>query len=253
MRARDASLSSRRRGLSTPHFTSHATHGTRRAFGFFFGVFVERRRRRRPLTDTFLFTTPARDDSDDVIEQVTKMSVSEIFAAEGEEGFRDVETQILAELAAYKKCVVATGGGIVKKKGNWMHLRNGVVVCLSGTPELLASRVTRDGAESRPLFADANGDEAKIAAIIGDLQAERAEMYANADVAVKLLVGEDGGEGGPPAVDGRRRLARPPFSPGGADRRDRDPVGESRVHVPRRRARGGFERDARRASDRSMA
>ena len=123
------------------------------------------------------------------------MSVSEIFAAEGEEGFRDVETQILAELAAYKKCVVATGGGIVKKKGNWMHLRNGVVVCLSGTPELLASRVTRDGAESRPLFADANGDEAKIAAIIGDLQAERAEMYANADVAVKLLVGEDGGEG----------------------------------------------------------
>ena len=39
-----------------------------------------------------------------------------------------------------------------------------------------------------------------------------------------------------PAVDGRRRLARPPFSPGGADRRDRDPVGESRVHVPDRRA-----------------
>ena len=123
------------------------------------------------------------------------MSVSEIFAAEGEEGFRDVETQILAELAAYKKCVVATGGGIVKKKSNWMHLRNGVVVCLSGTPELLASRVTKDGTESRPLFADANSDEAKIAAIIEDLQAERADMYANADVTIKLLVGEDGGEG----------------------------------------------------------
>ena len=123
------------------------------------------------------------------------MSVPEIFAAEGEEGFREVETQILAELAAYKKCVVATGGGIIKKKANWMHLRNGVVVCLSGTPALLASRVVKDGADTRPLFADANGDEAKIAAIIQDLQAERAEMYANADVTIKLLVGDDGGEG----------------------------------------------------------
>ena len=94
------------------------------------------------------------------------MSIPDIFAAEGEEGFREVETQILAEVAAYKKCVVATGGGVVKKKANWMHLRNGVVVCLSGTPQLLASRVVKDGAEARPLFKDANGDEAKIAAKI---------------------------------------------------------------------------------------
>ena len=124
------------------------------------------------------------------------MSIPELFAAEGEEGFREVETQILAEVAAYKKCVVATGGGIVKKKANWMHLRNGVVVCLSGTPQLLASRVVKDGAEARPLFKDANGDETKIAAKIDELQSERLEMYANADVTVKLLAGEDGGEGG---------------------------------------------------------
>ena len=38
------------------------------------------------------------------------MSVAEIFAAEGEEGFREVETQVLAE-RAHKKGVVATGGG----------------------------------------------------------------------------------------------------------------------------------------------
>jgi shikimate kinase len=141
--------------------------------------------------------------SDDIIEQVTKMSIPDIFAAEGEEGFREVETQILAEVAAYKKCVVATGGGIVKKKANWMHLRNGVVVCLSGTPQLLASRVVKDGAEARPLFKDANGDEAKIAAKIDELQSERAEMYANADVTVKLLAGEDGGEG--EDIDGLNR------------------------------------------------
>ena len=99
-------------------------------------------------------------------------------------------------MAAYKKCVVATGGGIIKKKANWMHLRNGVVVCLSGSAELLAARVTRDGAESRPLFQDADGDQTKIAEIIAELQKERQEMYSNADVTVKLLTGDDGASEG---------------------------------------------------------
>jgi shikimate kinase len=98
----------------------------------------------------------------------------------------------LAEVAAYKKCVVATGGGIVKRKTNWMHLRNGVVVCLTGSAELLAQRVTKDGAEVRPLFKDADGDQGKIAEIIKELQKDRQAMYDNADVTVTLLVGEDG-------------------------------------------------------------
>jgi|TARA_B110000977_G_C11090656_1_gene496746 shikimate kinase len=77
-----------------------------------------------------------------------------------------------------------------------MHLRNGVVVCLSGSAELLAARVTRDGAESRPLFQDADGDQTKIAEIIAELQKERQEMYSNADVTVKLLTGDDGASEG---------------------------------------------------------
>ena len=79
--------------------------------------------------------------SDEIIESVTKMTIPEIFAAEGEDGFREVETSVLAEVAAYKKCVVATGGGIIKRRENWMHLRNGVVMCLSGPADLLARRI----------------------------------------------------------------------------------------------------------------
>jgi shikimate kinase len=60
------------------------------------------------------------------------MSIPELFAAQGEEAFRQVESQILAEVASYKQCVVATGGGVVKDRMNWSHLRNGVVACLSG-------------------------------------------------------------------------------------------------------------------------
>jgi len=80
----------------------------------------------------------------------------------------------------------------VKRKTNWMHLRNGVVVCLTGSAELLAQRVTQDGAEVRPLFKDADGDQGKIAEIIKELQKDRQAMYDNADVTVTLLVGEDG-------------------------------------------------------------
>jgi len=121
------------------------------------------------------------------------MTIPEIFAEEGEDGFREIETQILAEIASYKKCVVATGGGIVKRKANWMHLRNGVVLCLSGSAKLLARRVAdADGGASRPLFKDCDGDVDKIAEKIQEMMKERAEMYANADISVQLLVGDDG-------------------------------------------------------------
>ncbi|EEH52164.1 uncharacterized protein MICPUCDRAFT_7901, partial [Micromonas pusilla CCMP1545] len=131
-------------------------------------------------------------DTDEIIESVTKMTIPEIFAEEGEDGFREIETQILAEIASYKKCVVATGGGIVKRKANWMHLRNGIVLCLSGSAKLLARRVAdADGGASRPLFKDCDGDVDKIAEKIQEMMKERAEMYANADISVQLLVGDD--------------------------------------------------------------
>lgn len=51
-----------------------------------------------------------------------------------------------------------------------------------------------DGAEARPLFKDVGSDVDAIAAKIEDMYKERLEMYANADVQVKLLQAEDGGE-----------------------------------------------------------
>ena len=140
---------------------------------------------------------PHPSRSDEIIEQVTKTSIPTIFAESGEDGFREIETQVLAEIAAYKKCVVATGGGVVKKKANWMHLRNGVVLCLTGTPTLLAARITRDGAETRPLFKDVGDDVDAIAGKIEEMMKERAPMYANADVQVRLAEAEDA-----PGVEG---------------------------------------------------
>ena len=52
-------------------------------------------------------------DTDGIIENVTGMTIPAIFEAEGEEGFRSVEGQVLDSVHAYVRCVVSTGGGIV--------------------------------------------------------------------------------------------------------------------------------------------
>ena len=50
-------------------------------------------------------------DSDRVIVERTGVPIATIFEIEGEEGFRDRETQVLEELSQYTGCVIATGGG----------------------------------------------------------------------------------------------------------------------------------------------
>ncbi len=77
----------------------------------------------------------SRCRSDALVQNATGMSVAEIFAAEGEEAFRDVEAAVLNEVASYGRVVVSTGGGVVMRRTNWGHLRNGVVLYLDAPVE----------------------------------------------------------------------------------------------------------------------
>ncbi|SVB42790.1 uncharacterized protein METZ01_LOCUS195644, partial [marine metagenome] len=52
-------------------------------------------------------------DSDHEIEERTGVSISTIFDIEGEDGFRNREIRMIAELASRKGIVLATGGGAV--------------------------------------------------------------------------------------------------------------------------------------------
>ena len=61
--------------------------------------------------------------------------MAQIFEADGEEGFRDVEAAVLNEVASYGRVVVSTGGGVVARPQNWGHLRNGIVVYLQAPVE----------------------------------------------------------------------------------------------------------------------
>src|SRR5262245_25909137 len=62
-------------------------------------------------------------DADTVLERRAGMSVRAVFAAEGEPGFRDRESAVLAELCRLGRHVIATGGGVVLREPNRQLLR----------------------------------------------------------------------------------------------------------------------------------
>ena len=52
-------------------------------------------------------------DADTSLEQVAGKPIPELFASEGEAGFRTLEAAVLNQIAAWHSLVVATGGGVV--------------------------------------------------------------------------------------------------------------------------------------------
>jgi shikimate kinase len=90
-------------------------------------------------------------DMDDVIVERTGKPIARIFAEDGEERFRQMETGLARELAAQNDLVIATGGGCMLRTENREALGNsGVVVCLWAEPDEVWRRVGADS--SRPLL-----------------------------------------------------------------------------------------------------
>ncbi len=114
-------------------------------------------------------------DVDDRIEAVARKSIADIFAAEGEAGFRDREAAALAELCARSGWVIATGGGAVLREANRQLLKaSGFVVWLTASPETLWERLQTDPttAARRPNLT-ATGGQAEVQALV----AARENLY----------------------------------------------------------------------------
>lgn len=90
-------------------------------------------------------------DTDQIIEKRLGCTIREYFEREGEASFRDVEENVIAEVAAQHEGVLATGGGAVLRPGNREQLRkHGQVIYLHSSPEEVFRRVRHDG--NRPLL-----------------------------------------------------------------------------------------------------
>lgn len=134
-------------------------------------------------------------DSDQIAQAHDGRTISEIFEAEGEEGFRELESAVLQELMPFKACIVSTGGGVVLRRQNWGYMQHGIVVWLDGPPELLAKRACQEDTSARPLLDNSsaeqtgNNKEDKVAATTEKLKAildKRKEQYAQADIRISL-------------------------------------------------------------------
>lgn len=117
-------------------------------------------------------------DTDVIIEKAAGMTIPEIFDAEGEEGFRGVEAQILDSVHAYVRCVISTGGGLVCRRQNWAKLQTGMVIWLDVDPEIIMKRI--EGTD-RPLLQ--TDDPLQT---LKDLIEKRKELYAQADVKIEI-------------------------------------------------------------------
>lgn len=123
-------------------------------------------------------------DTDTLIERVAgDKSINEIFTTDGEEGFRDLETKVLAELSAYTKLAIATGGGIVLRRENWGYLRHGLIVWLDASVDILIERLAED--MSRPLLKDVNPRQK-----LETLLEQRQPLYAQADIRIPIELGQ---------------------------------------------------------------
>ncbi len=120
-------------------------------------------------------------DTDSSIEKIARQSVTEIFQTAGEADFRQLETQVLAEISAYTRLVVATGGGIAIKLENWNHLQQGLVIWLDTSVDVLTNRLKDD--TTRPILHTAPGElPVKLAQILD----ERRDRYAAADLQIPI-------------------------------------------------------------------
>jgi shikimate kinase len=103
-------------------------------------------------------------DADLLLQARAGITISEMFATQGEAAFRALESQILTELLTapeWTHHVISTGGGVVISPDNRAFLKSQYVVWLTASPEVLHERITGDPATAalRPNLTPTGGLE----------------------------------------------------------------------------------------------
>ena len=118
-------------------------------------------------------------DMDALIEERLGMSIVNFFAEKGEEAFRQIESEVLADLLKTDR-VVSTGGGVVVYQRNRDLLKqNPDNIYLKADFETLYQRIAADKDNQRPLFLNKSKEE------LADIFQERQAWYE--EVASRVL------------------------------------------------------------------
>lgn len=98
-------------------------------------------------------------DLDRYIESRMHKTVAELFSGRGEDGFRQIERNLLHELAEFEDVVISCGGGTPCFFDNMDYMNSrGTTVYLKATPEVLRQHL-KMGKTERPLLKDKKPEE----------------------------------------------------------------------------------------------
>ncbi|MDI9585756.1 MAG: 3-dehydroquinate synthase [Acidobacteriota bacterium] len=169
-------------------------------------------------------------DTDEIVETLSGRSIPDIFARDGEDAFRAMETQALRKAIERGPAVVSTGGGIMLRDENVRAMREaGPIICLQASPETIIRRTGRRG--DRPLLECDDPLQR-----VRQLLAARAEAYSRADAQVSSDLDDRN-----LVLDGIcRALAADPRSVLYANRSFRIPVSAGNGHYCIHVQRGAF-------------
>ena len=118
-------------------------------------------------------------DMDALIEERLDMSIADFFAEKGEAAFRQIESEVLADLLKTDR-VVSTGGGVVVSQRNRDLLKqNPDNIYLKADFETLYQRISADKGNQRPLFLNNSKEELR------EIFQERQDWYE--EVASRVL------------------------------------------------------------------
>jgi shikimate kinase len=96
-------------------------------------------------------------DADDFLEKKTGKSIQRIFEEGGEDLFRQIESEVIAEIAQDDEVVIAAGGGAILREENVARLKQrGVLILLEADADTIHKRLTADTAKAsqRPNLTD---------------------------------------------------------------------------------------------------
>lgn len=117
-------------------------------------------------------------DSDHEIENVSRMTVPELFEAYGEVEFRALEQRVVTRLVADGPAVIGTGGGAFMNADTRAAIRaNGISIWLKADIDTLMERVARR--QNRPLLKTSDPR-----AVMRKLMEDRYPVYGEADVTI---------------------------------------------------------------------
>ena len=117
-------------------------------------------------------------DTDELIEEDQKITITDIFSSFGEPYFRDVETRIIRQVLEGEDQVVSTGGGAVIREENRRAFRErGLTICLTARPEVVFERIRHE--IHRPLLQVPDP-----LARVRELLAGREQFYHQADFVI---------------------------------------------------------------------